>query len=178
MEVYNMHLPSPLFYLHIAQLTTSAAMLRPVLILLALSLIACQQQPAATDTKKAVEQEINSASQLLQQERATSEKMHAISDKVEALPEKFKTEQAEAYARLNKQANDVLIKRDHTLNLLQEGVGQSEQMLKTTSTDVKQQFENEVQPKLKDAKESVKRYNDYLEQLNTRVDSIAKAYGG
>ncbi|HND87516.1 MAG TPA: hypothetical protein PK971_04265 [Saprospiraceae bacterium] len=153
-------------------------MIRFALPLLVLSALSCQQPAASTDVKTTVKQEMNDASQLLQQERSISEKMHTISDKVENLPEKFKAEQADTYARLSKQANDVLIKRDHTLNLLQEGIGQSEQMLKASSNDVKQQFENEVQPKLKDAKESVKRYNDYLDRINTQLDSIAKAYGG
>ncbi len=145
-----------------------------ILLLLAFSAFACQN----TNQTQAIEQEVSTAKQLLSDEKALSPQMEAIGDQVEALPEKFKTENAEAFETLRRQFNGANSKRDRCLEMLQEEATNSEQLLKLKAADMQQQFEGQALPRLKDASESIKRYDEYLQQVKVKADSIAKAYGG
>lgn len=146
----------------------------PIFLLLVLLAFACQN---ASQTQ-VLEQAVSSTQQLLSDEKALTPQMTAIGDQVEALPERFKTENPEAFATLQRQFNGAYSKREQCLVMLQEGASKSESLLQSKAADVKQQFETQVQPQLKKASETVQQYDQYLQGLKTKADSIARVYGG
>ena len=145
-----------------------------ILPLLTVFAFACQN----ANHTQAIEQEVSTAKHLLSEENARNAQMKSVGDQVEALPEKFKAENPEAFSRMAKYVSDVNNKRNRCLEMLQEGANQSEELLKSKAADMQQQFEGQLQPKLKDASESIKRYDQDLERLKVKADSISKAYGG
>ncbi len=145
-----------------------------ILLLFSLAAFACQD----TNQAQAIEQEVSTTKQLLSDEKALSAQMEAVGTQMEALPEKFKTENAEAFATLRRQFNGANSKREQCLVMLQDGASKSEDLLKSKAADMKQQFESQVQPQLQKASESVKKYDQYIQSLKVKVDSIAQVYGG
>jgi hypothetical protein len=93
------------------------------------------------------------------------------------LPEKFKQENESEFKLIQKKAKDLSLKKERSVALLKEASQKSEQLLQLKPSDLKQQFEQQVQPVVKEADDAIQRYNRDLGNLKNTVDSIAASYG-